>query len=264
MEYKRVILKLSGDFLNKEWQAGIDLLEVEKAAREIISVSKQVEMGIVIGAGNIWRGRHDTKRIIDSQTADYMGIMATFVNALALKGVLARHKIKAHIVAPFFMFYSGETSLSLENFSLIGGKQTGALLRKKFSKDSFLPFLPFFTPKLFLGGGGVVIFAGGTGKPGVTTDSVTVQRAMEIGADAILKGTKVDGVYTKDPKKYKSAKKFNEISYNEYIKRKLCVMDLKAVKDARRARMPIVVFQWKRGALKREIEGKGSGSVINS
>ena len=226
MQYKRVILKLSGELFRGKGDLPVDLTKVDALAKELVVASKEMQIGVVFGGGNIWRGRNDAGKTIGETTGHYMGIMATFVNALALKGALERNGTKAHIVAPFFV--PGVTT----------GRDRSRPIPTKRQMDTWLKR------------GDIIVFAAGTGKPGPSTDAVTVTRAREIGADVVLKGTKVDGVYTRDPEKYKSARRYDELSYNEYISKKLGVMDVRAVRDAKKNKLPIVVFKWKKGALR--------------
>lgn len=232
-QYKRVLLKLSGEALMGEQGLGIDPQVVENIASEIKEVSGMgVEMGIVIGGGNIFRGLSASARGMDRVSADYMGMLATVINAMALQDFLERSDVFTRVL----------TAINMEEVA-------EPFIRRRAIRH--------------LEKGRVVIFAAGTGNPYFTTDTAASLRAVEIEADVILKGTKVDGVYDSDPKQNADAKMFDELSYLEVVKRRLQVMDSTAVTLCMDNKLPIVVFNLtKRGYLKRVIQGEKLGTKI--
>jgi len=231
--YKRVLLKLSGEALMGEQGLGIDPKIVENIASEIKEVNGMgVEMGIVIGGGNIFRGLSASARGMDRVSADYMGMLATVINAMALQDFLERSDVFTRVL----------TAINMEEVA-------EPFIRRRAIRH--------------LEKGRVVIFAAGTGNPYFTTDTAASLRAVEIEADVILKGTKVDGVYDSDPKQNPDAKMFDELSYLEVVKRRLQVMDSTAVTLCMDNKLPIVVFNLtKRGYLKRVIQGEKLGTKI--
>ncbi len=232
-QYKRVLLKLSGEALMGEQGLGIDPQIVENIAGEIKEVNGMgIEMGIVIGGGNIFRGLSASARGMDRVSADYMGMLATVINAMALQDFLERSDVFTRVL----------TAINMEEVA-------EPFIRRRAIRH--------------LEKGRVVIFAAGTGNPYFTTDTAASLRAVEIEADVILKGTKVDGVYDSDPKQNPDAKKFEELSYLEVVKRRLQVMDSTAVTLCMDNKLPIVVFNLtKRGYLKRVIQGEKLGTKI--
>lgn len=232
-QYKRVLLKLSGEALMGQQGLGIDPKVVENISFEIQEVSELgVEIGIVIGGGNIFRGLSGSARGMDRVSADYMGMLATVINALALQDYLERNGVFTRVL----------TAIKMEELA-------EPFIRRRAIRH--------------LEKGRVVIFAAGTGNPYFTTDTAAALRAVEIEADVILKGTKVDGVYESDPMENKDAKKFDELSYLDVVKRRLRVMDTTAVTLCMDNKLPIIVFNInKSGYLKRVIEGELLGTKI--
>ncbi len=232
-QYKRVLLKLSGEALMGEQGLGIDPKIVENIASEIKEVNGMgVEMGIVIGGGNIFRGLSASARGMDRVSADYMGMLATVINAMALQDFLERTDVFTRVL----------TAINMEEVA-------EPFIRRRAIRH--------------LEKGRVVIFAAGTGNPYFTTDTAAALRAVEIEADVILKGTKVNGVYDADPNLNADAKKFDELSYLEVVKRRLQVMDTTAVTLCMDNKLPIVVFNiTKQGYLKRVIQGEKLGTKI--
>ncbi len=212
---------------------GIDPEVVAGIAQEIADVNKMgVEIGLVIGGGNIFRGLSASARGMDRVTADYMGMLATAINALALQDYLERNDVFTRVL----------TAIKMEEIA-------EPFIRRRAIRH--------------LEKGRVVIFAGGTGNPYFTTDTAAALRAVEIEADVILKGTKVDGVYDADPNVDKNAKKFEELTYLEVIKRRLKVMDTTAVTLCMDNKLPIIVFNLtKKGYLQRVIQGEQLGTRI--
>ncbi|TDI96009.1 MAG: UMP kinase [Caldithrix sp.] len=231
--YKRVLLKLSGEALMGEQGLGIDPKIVENIAGEIKEVNRMgVEMGIVIGGGNIFRGLSASERGMDRVSADYMGMLATVINAMALQDFLERCDVFTRVL----------TAIKMEEVA-------EPFIRRRAIRH--------------LEKGRIVIFAAGTGNPYFTTDTAASLRAVEIEADVILKGTKVDGVYDSDPKQNSDAKMFDELSYLEVVKRRLQVMDSTAVTLCMDNKVPIIVFNiTKHGYLKRVIQGEKLGTKI--
>ena len=234
MSYKRVLLKLSGEALLGEKSYGVDpkrILTYSKEIKEI--VDSGVEIAIVIGGGNIFRGVSGASNGIDRVQADYMGMLATVINGLALQSSLEDLKVQTRLQTAFKIEAVAEP--------YIKRKAVRHLEKKR-----------------------VVIFSGGTGNPFFTTDSAAVLRAIEINADVILKGTRVDGIYNNDPEKNKDAVKFKQISYDEAIAKKLKVMDSTAFTLSKENELPIIVFNMnKPGNLKKIINGKEVGTIVN-
>ena len=234
MSYKRVLLKLSGEALLGEKSYGVDpkrILAYSEEIKEIIDSG--VEIAIVIGGGNIFRGVSGASNGIDRVQADYMGMLATVINGLALQSSLVDLKVQTRLQTAFKIEAVAEP--------YIKRKAVRHLEKKR-----------------------VVIFSGGTGNPFFTTDSAAVLRAIEINADVILKGTRVDGIYNNDPEKNKDAVKFKQISYDEAIAKKLKVMDSTAFTLSKENELPIIVFNMnKPGNLKKIINGKEVGTIVN-
>ena len=234
MSYKRILLKLSGEALLGEKSYGVDpkrILAYSEEIKEIIDSG--VEIAIVIGGGNIFRGVSGASNGIDRVQADYMGMLATVINGLALQSSLEDLKVQTRLQTAFKIEAVAEP--------YIKRKAVRHLEKKR-----------------------VVIFSGGTGNPFFTTDSAAVLRAIEINADIILKGTRVDGIYNNDPEKNKDAVKFKQISYDEAIAKKLKVMDSTAFTLSKENELPIIVFNMnKPGNLKKIINGKEVGTIVN-
>jgi uridylate kinase len=230
---KRVILKLSGEIFQGEQEFGIDILQLKRLAEEIVRVhSKGIELGIMVGGGNFIRGSNNLLRGIDRVTSDYMGMLGTLMNALALQKMI-------------------------ENFGVVTRLQSGIEVKSLAE--------PFIRRRAIrhIEKGRLLLFACGTGSPYFTTDTASVLRAIELKADAILKGTKVNGVYDEDPLKQPYAKKYDRISYEEFIEKNLRVMDMTAVTLAKSEKIPIVVFDiTKSGNFEKVVDGKHIGSII--
>tara|TARA_B100001175_G_scaffold108324_1_gene92041 strand:- start:1867 stop:2571 length:705 start_codon:yes stop_codon:yes gene_type:complete len=234
MLYKRILLKLSGEALLGERSHGVDpkrILAYSKEIKEI--VDSGIELAIVIGGGNIFRGISGASNGIDRVQADYMGMLATVINGLALQSSLEELKVQTRL----------QTAVKIEAVAepYIKRKAVRHLEKKR-----------------------VVIFGAGTGNPFFTTDSAAVLRAIEINADAILKGTRVDGIYNIDPEKNKNAIKFKQLSYDEAINKKLKVMDSTAFTLSQENKLPIIVFNMNEtGNLKKIVEGSEVGTIVN-
>ena len=233
--YKRVLLKLSGEALAGDNQHRIDEKVVQSIARAVFEVQKSgVEIALVIGGGNIYRGADGERMGMDRVSSDYMGMLATLINALALQNAL--EKIGAHTRVQSAI----EMSKVAEPF-----------IRRKAMRH--------------LEKGRIVIFAGGTGNPYFTTDTAAALRAIEMGADAILKATNVDGIYSADPKKDAKAKKFRDLTYIDAINKRLKVMDTTALTLCMENKLPIVVFDLnKPGNIKRAVCGEPIGTVVKN
>ncbi len=233
--YRRIVLKIGGESLVTEGKKGIDLNEVEFLCNEIKSIKELgVEIAIVMGGGNIIRGRElSFSNIISHATADYMGMLATLINALALQDALERHGLETRVQSALMVASVAE---------------------------------PFIRRKCIshLEKGRVVILAAGTGNPYVTTDTAAALRAAELKADIILKATKVDGVYTDDPAINKQAKKLSTISYLEVVNNNLKVMDPTAMTMCMENKIPIIVFSLKpTGNLLKAVKGEKIGTYIS-
>lgn len=233
IKWKRVLLKIGGESLADRNGYGISSNRVRLIAEEIDEVRDLgVETGIMVGGGNIFRGEEANKGGMDRTTADYMGMLATILNALALQDTLERIGVLTRV----------QTAIEMQEIA-------EPYIRRKALHH--------------LEKGRVVIFAGGTGNPYFTTDTAAALRALEIEADVILKATKVEGVYSSDPLKDKKAKKFDEISYAEVLSRRLKVMDATAISLCMDNHLPIIVFDLqKRGNIKRIILGEEIGTVV--
>lgn len=232
-KYKRVLLKLSGEALQGSGDFGIDPAVLDAMALEIGQlIGIGVQVGLVIGGGNLFRGAALSTAGLDRVTGDHMGMLATTMNALAMRDALERSNIATTAMSAIPM--SG----------VVDRYDRRSAIRR-------------------LEEGDVVIFSAGTGNPFFTTDSAAALRAIEIDADLMLKATKVDGVYDADPKKYPEAKKFDQLSYDEVLDRKLEVMDLTAICLVRDHKMPVRVFEMeKRNALVNIIVGEDEGTLI--
>ena len=230
---KRILLKLSGESLMGEQQYGIDPQRLSDYASQIKSAAdKGIEIGIVIGGGNIFRGLSGSQKGFDRVRGDQMGMLATVINSLALSSALAAIGQKARVL----------TSIRMEPVGELFEKQKALRL---------------------LSEGYVVIIAGGTGNPYFTTDTASVLRAIEIEAQMMLKGTRVDGVYTADPEKDPTATKFEHITYDEVLRRNLRVMDLTAMALAKDNHMPIYVFDMDTvGNLQKVLDGQQIGTKV--
>jgi uridylate kinase len=232
LPYQRILLKLSGEILAGENGTGIDPSVVSYFAREIKSIVDQgLEVCLVIGGGNIFRGGANT-RDIERVTGDYMGMLGTVINALAIQDALEKSGIPTRV----------QSAISITQVA-------EPFIRRRAMRH--------------LEKGRVLIFAAGTGNPFFTTDSAAALRAAEMNVDALLKGTKVDGVYDKDPVTHTDAVRFTSLSYEEAIERNLKVMDMSAIALCRENKIPIIVFNFKEpGHLLRIIKGEPIGTIL--
>ena len=233
--YKRILLKLSGEALMGEQNYGIDPAVATQIAKDVAEIQGMgVETAIVIGGGNIFRGVAASARGMDRATADYMGMLATIINALALQDALEHSGVPTRVVTAIEMRAVAEP-----------------FIRRRAIRH--------------LEKGRVVVFGAGTGNPYFSTDTAAALRAMEIKADVILKGTKVDGIYDADPMLQPSASRFDRISYLEVLDKGLKVMDATAISLCMDNRLPIVVFNLKTpGNIKRAIAGEPIGSLVTA
>ncbi len=233
--YKRILLKLSGEALMGEDAYGINRETIDRIVSEIKEVvDLHIEVGIVIGGGNIFRGVAPGAAGMDRATADYIGMLATVMNALALQDAMRRVGLRSRVVSALTIVQVAEP--------YIRGKAM------RYLKD-----------------GQVVIFAAGTGNPFFTTDTAAALRGMEMNVDVVLKATKVDGIYTDDPATHADAMRFKKISFNEAIVKQLKVMDATALTLCRDQKLPICVFSIvKPGALKRVVLGGDEGTLVHS
>ena len=234
MIYNRILLKLSGEALLGGRSHGIDPKTINKYSKEIKSiVDLGVEVSIVIGGGNIFRGLSGANNGIDRVQGDYMGMLATVINGLALQSSLEKIGLQTRL----------QTAINMEVIAepYIKRKAVRHLEKKR-----------------------IVIFGAGTGNPFFTTDSAAVLRAIEIEADVILKGTRVDGIYDSDPEKNNKAKKFHELKYDDAISKNLKIMDSTAFTLSKENKLPIIVFDMnKTGNLKKIMQGKIVGTKVN-
>ncbi len=233
--FKRILLKLSGESLMGDKQFGIDENRLAEYALQIKEISELgVQVGIVIGGGNIFRGLSGASKGFDRVKGDQMGMMATVINSLALSSALEQQGVKVRVL----------TAIRMEPVGEFYSKQKAIESLEK---------------------GEVAIFSAGTGNPFFTTDTGSALRAIEIEADVMLKGTRVDGVYTADPEKDPNATKFEEITYNEIYNRNLQVMDLTATTMCMQNNMPIYVFDMDTvGNLKKVINGEKIGTLVTN
>jgi uridylate kinase len=232
-KYKRIVLKIGGEALAGSRGYNIDPKVIDSLAREIKEVKKQkVEIAIVMGGGNIFRGASASLKGMERASADYMGMLATVINALALQDGLEKLAVPTRV----------QTAIEMERIA-------EPYIRRRAIRH--------------LEKGRVVIFAGGTGNPYFTTDTTAALRAVEIEADIILKATKVDGVYDSDPLKNRKARKFKTLSYIEVIKRRLKAMDATAVTLCMENKLPIIMFNLrKKGNINRAVRGDKIGTLI--
>ena len=232
-QYKRILLKLSGESLMGEKQYGIDEKRIAEYATQIKEIADMgIEIGIVIGGGNIFRGLSGTSKGVDHVKGDQMGMLATVINSLALSSALEKIGQKAQVFTAINMFPIGEY---YSKWRAIEAMQNGT----------------------------VAIISGGTGNPFFTTDTGSALRGIEIEAEVMLKGTRVDGIYTADPEKDPTAKKFDKISYDEIYTRGLKVMDLTATTLCKENHLPIIVFDMDTvGNLKKVLSGENIGTLV--
>ncbi len=235
IKYKRILLKLSGESLGGADGLGIHPEQAELVAKIIADVRQQnVDVAIVIGAGNLWRGRTGIQRGMDRATADYMGMLATVMNALAL---------------------------------MDSKERMGMFIRVQSAVEMRAVAEPYIRRRAIrhLEKGRVVIFGGGTGNPYFSTDTAAALRAMEIGADVLIKATKVDGVYDSDPARNPDAKRFDHLTHIETINRRLEVMDSTAISLCMDNNLPILVLNlWQPGALLKAVNGEPVGTLVST
>jgi uridylate kinase len=234
LRYKRIVLKCSGELLSGPGKSGIDYKRVEELSQEISSAKRLgAEIGLVIGGGNILRGNPTSKGGMERVSADYMGMLATVINALALQNGLEQQGVHTRVM----------TAINMEQLA-------EPYIRRRALRH--------------LEKGRIVIFAGGTGNPYFTTDTAAALRAIEINAEAIFKGTKVDGVFEQDPVKNPDAKKYDTLDYLEILKEELGVMDATAVSLCKENKLPIVVFNFSISKnLERVLLGEEIGTTVS-
>jgi uridylate kinase len=234
-KYQRILLKLSGEALGGQTGTGIDAESVTDMARQIREVRELgVEVVVVIGGGNIFRGLQGSERGIERATGDYMGMLATVINALALQDALEKQGVATRVQSAITMHQVAE-----------------AFIRRRAVRH--------------LEKGRVVIFGGGTGNPFFSTDTAAALRANEIGAEVILKATKVDGIYDSDPKKNPSAKRYTQLTYLDALQRQLKVMDSTAFSLCMDNKMPIIVFDlFKPHNLRKVVMGEKVGTLVTA
>jgi uridylate kinase len=232
--YKRILLKLSGEALMGEDPYGINRQTIDRIVTEIAEVSRLgVEVAVVIGGGNIFRGLAPAASHMDRATADYMGMLATIMNALALQDAMRRVNLVSRV----------QSALNVEQ--VVEPYIRGKAMR-------------------YLEEGKIVIFAAGTGNPFFTTDTAAALRGMEMNVELVVKATKVDGVYTADPQKHADAERYKEITFDEAIVRNLKVMDATALTLCRDQKLPINVFSiFKPHALRRVVMGEAEGTMVH-
>jgi uridylate kinase len=233
--YKRILLKLSGEALMGEDAYGINRTTIDQIVAELAVVAAMgLEIAVVIGGGNIFRGVAPAAAGMDRATADYMGMLATVMNALALQDAMRRGGLNGRV----------QSALNIEQ--VVEPYIRGKAMR-------------------YLEEGKIVIFAAGTGNPFFTTDTAAALRGTEMACDIVLKGTKVDGVYSADPKTNPQARRYARVSFDEAINRNLKVMDATALTLCRDQKLPIIVFNiFKAGALKRVVMGEDEGTLVHS
>lgn len=233
MRFNRVLLKLSGEALMGSQQYGIESERLNQYAREIKKAyDKGVQIAIVIGGGNIFRGLSGASQGMDRVQGDYMGMLATVINSMAIQGAIEKEGIST---------------------KLLGGLEIDPI-SERMSKQRALEYMEE---------GKIVIISGGTGNPYFTTDTASALRAIEIESDAILKGTRVDGIYDKDPEKHSDAVKYSEITFREAYEKKLAVMDLTSFTLCEENNMPIYVFDMnKADELLRVVSGEDVGTIV--
>lgn len=233
MKYKRILLKLSGEALMGEKQYGIDIDRVAQYAKDIHAVhAKGIEIAVVIGGGNIYRGLSAEKAGMDRVQADYMGMLATVINSMALQDALEKTGVKTRLL----------TAIKMEQIC-------EPFIRRRAVRH--------------LEKGRIVIFGAGTGNPYFTTDTAASLRAVEINADVVMKGTRVDGIYTSDPLKDPEASRYDEITFTEVYNKNLNVMDMTAFTLCQENKLPIIVFDMnKPGNFMKLVEGEPIGTLV--
>ncbi len=234
LKYKRIMLKLSGEALGGKAGFGIDVDEAESVASRIKEVREMgVEVAVVMGGGNLWRGKQGLEHGMDRATADYMGMLATVMNALAVMDALERAGVYTRVMSAIEMRAIAEP-----------------YIRRRAIRH--------------LEKGRVIIFSAGTGNPYFSTDTAAALRATEIGADVVIKATKVDGVYDSDPKKNPAAKKFEHMTHIDFLSRRLTVMDSTAVTLCMENNLPILVLNfWDPNALTSALRGEAIGTFVS-
>lgn len=234
LKYKRVLLKISGEALLGKSRSGIDSRVMDEIADEVKDVVELgIEIAIVIGGGNFWRGVAASSEGMDRTTADYIGMLATVMNALGLQDAMEKKGIMTRV----------QSSISMREIAepFIRRRAVRHLEKKR-----------------------VVIFAGGTGNPYFSTDTAAALRALEINAEILFKATKVDGVYDKDPKQYSDAKRFEELTFIEVLEKNLKILDSTAISLCMENNLPIVVFDiTKHGNIKKVVTGKKIGTLVS-
>ncbi|KAF0241725.1 MAG: uridylate [Planctomycetota bacterium] len=232
--YRRILLKVSGEGLCAAGNKGLDIDEIDSLASEILKARDVgAQVAVVVGGGNIVRGAELSKRGVTAPTADYMGMLATVINALALQDVLEKHGAQVRVATAISVHSVAEPYIR---------RRTLAHMEK----------------------GRIVILAAGTGNPHVTTDTAAALRATELGCEVILKATKVDGVYTGDPKKDPTAKKYDKLTYLEVLNQRLKVMDSTAISMCMEYHIPIIIFDLKTpGNIARVVMGEQIGTTIS-
>ena len=235
MKYKRILLKLSGESLADKSGFGIDVDTAESIAGRIKEVFDMgVEIALVIGAGNLWRGKQGLERGMDRATADYMGMLGTVMNSMVLMDALERAGVFTRVLSAVEMRAVAEP-----------------YIRRRAIRH--------------LEKGRIVIFGAGTGNPYFSTDTAAALRAMEIGAEVVIKATKVDGIYDSDPKKNTDAKKFTEMTHMEFLNRRIAVMDSTAVTLCMENNLPILVLNlWDPHALVDALKGRSTGTLVHT
>ena len=234
LKYKRILLKISGEVLCGDQSFGINPETISRIADELIQVHQmQVQLALVVGGGNIFRGGKDQVQGIDRATGDYMGMLATCINALALQSALENKGVATRV----------QTALRISEVA-------ESYIRRKALRH--------------LEKNRIVIFAAGTGNPYFTTDTAAALRAMEVNADVLLKATKVDGIYEQDPEKNKNCKKYTELKYIDVLNKGLKIMDSAAVSLCMDHKMPVIAFNLKQnGNILRIVKGESLGTLIH-
>lgn len=233
LKYKRVLLKLSGEALMGKGEYGLDAATVDRIAKDVKdAISLGVQVCLVVGGGNIFRGVSGASAGMDRATADYMGMLATVINSLAMQNALEKAGVQTRVQSAIPMASVCEP-----------------YIRRRALRH--------------MEKGRAVVFAAGTGNPFFTTDTAAALRASEMGCDALLKGTKVDGVYTADPMKDPSAKRYDNLTYLEVLSKDLRVMDASAISLARESNIPVIVFSITRpGAFSELLQGRGQYTTV--
>lgn len=235
LKYKRVLLKISGELFGGRKEKGVSFESYERIAKELFNIWKEtkVELAIVVGGGNIIRGKRDKTKEVDEATADYMGMLATIINGLGLQEALERHGAPTRMMTAIEM-------------RAVAGPYVRRRAIRHLEKER------------------IVILTAGVGSPYFTTDSGAALRAVEIGCDVILKATDVNGVYSSDPDKDSEAKLYKKLTYQEAIEKDLKMMDTTAFALCKRQKMPIVVFNVKKlGEVDKILQGDGIGTVVS-